>query len=64
MDAKDLVEILNGPSATAREMGVARQTIYDWIKKGMPGAWQEKAEIVTKGKFKPSKRAIDEVMTR
>lgn len=62
MDAKDLIEIYGSAIKAAAAMNVKRQTIYDWMRDGMPGRRQEQAEILTAGKFKPSKRAIDEVM--
>lgn len=62
MNAKHLIEIYGSAIKAAEAMNVGRQTIYDWLNRGMPGAWQEKAELLTDGKFKPSKRAIDEVM--
>jgi len=62
MNAKNLVQIYGSAIKAAEAMQVGRQTIYDWLNRGMPGAWQEKAELLTKGKFKPSIRAIDEVM--
>jgi hypothetical protein len=57
MDAKQIERHFGGLSEAARALETSRQVVYGWREKGVPDDWQLKAEYVSGGALKASKKA-------
>lgn len=43
----EAIEIAGGLSALGRELGVNRQTVYHWTRRGIPANWARAVEYAT-----------------
>ena len=57
MDARQIEKHFGGLSEAARALDTSRQVVYGWREKGVPDEWQLKAEKVSGGVLKASKKA-------
>lgn len=57
MDARQIEKHFDGLSEAARALGTTRQVVYGWREGGVPDEWQLKAEKVSGGLLRASKKA-------
>lgn len=57
MDARQIEKHFGGLSKAANALETTRQVVYGWREKGVPDEWQLKAEKVSGGMLKATKKA-------
>lgn len=57
MDFNDVKQHFGSIAKAAQKLGVHRQAVYEWAKRGIPEGQQYKIEVLTEGALKAERDA-------